>query len=109
MLASGPLIRINGDRFDWQVKAAILHTLGLLIGKAGPGLKPFVPQLQTTFLKCLSDQVTRPAIRACPVSLSLSGLLRKWSCIWKVKYCMSSCRHVKSARALLGILGSSQR
>ena len=56
---AGPLIRIIGDRFAWQVKAAILHTLGLLIGKAGPGLKPFVPQLQTTFLKCLSDQVSR--------------------------------------------------
>ena len=58
VVAAGPLIRIIGDRFAWQVKAAILHTLGLLIGKAGPGLKPFVPQLQTTFLKCLSDQVT---------------------------------------------------
>lgn len=39
------------------MKSAILHTLGLLIGKAGTGLKPFVPQLQTTFLKCLGDQV----------------------------------------------------
>jgi hypothetical protein len=38
-----------------QIKAAILATLGGLITKAGPGLKPFVPQLQTTFLKCLSD------------------------------------------------------
>lgn len=38
-----------------QIKAAILVTLGLLITKAGPGLKPFVPQLQTTFVKCLSD------------------------------------------------------
>jgi hypothetical protein len=56
-IAPGPLIRIIGDRFAWQVKAAILHTLGLLIAKAGPGLKPFVPQLQTTFLKCLGDQV----------------------------------------------------
>ena len=56
-LHAGPLIRIIGDRFAWQVKAAILHTLGLLIAKAGPGLKPFVPQLQTTFLKCLADQV----------------------------------------------------
>ncbi|KAI3427088.1 hypothetical protein D9Q98_007027 [Chlorella vulgaris] len=52
---TGPLIRIIGDRFPWQIKAAILHTLGLLISKAGAGLKPFVPQLQTTFVKCLSD------------------------------------------------------
>ena len=53
----GPLIRILGDRFPWEMKAAILNTLGLLIGKGGVALKPFVPQLQTTFLKCLADQV----------------------------------------------------
>lgn len=28
---TGPLIRIIGDRFPWQIKAAILKTLGLLI------------------------------------------------------------------------------
>lgn len=52
---TGPLIRIIGDRFPWQIKFAILSTLGLLIEKAGDGLKAFVPQLQTTFLKCLQD------------------------------------------------------
>ena len=52
---TGPLIRIVGDRFAPPVKAAILRALGAVIGKAGPGLKPFVPQLQTTFLKCLPD------------------------------------------------------
>lgn len=51
------MIRIIGDRLSWEIKAALLHTIGLLIAKAGPGLKPFVPQLQTTFLKCLGDQV----------------------------------------------------
>ena len=55
---TGPLIRIIGDRFPWEVKAAILKTMGLLIRKAGLGLKPFVPQLQTTFLKCLPDPVS---------------------------------------------------
>lgn len=54
---TGPLIRIIGDRFPWEIKAAILTALGLLIRKSGTGLKPFVPQLQTTFLKCLPDQV----------------------------------------------------
>ncbi|KAG5182622.1 armadillo-type protein [Tribonema minus] len=52
---TGPLIRIVGDRFPSAVKAAILHTLGLLLDKGGPSLKPFVPQLQTTFVKSLSD------------------------------------------------------
>jgi hypothetical protein len=50
-----PLIRIIGDRFPWQVKSAILSTLGILISKGGISLKPFLPQLQTTFVKCLQD------------------------------------------------------
>lgn len=37
-------------------------TLGQLIRRAGAGLKPFVPQLQTTFVKCLNDQVGMTAV-----------------------------------------------
>lgn len=50
-----PLIRILGDRFPWQVKSAILSTLTIIIMKGGIALKPFLPQLQTTFVKCLQD------------------------------------------------------
>lgn len=50
-----PLIRIIGDRFPWQVKSAILSTLSIIIKKGGMALKPFLPQLQTTFIKCLQD------------------------------------------------------
>jgi hypothetical protein len=52
---TGPLIRIVGDRFPSGVKAAILTTLSLLLAKGGVALKSFVPQLQTTFVKSLSD------------------------------------------------------
>ncbi|XP_050224461.1 protein ILITYHIA [Mercurialis annua] len=52
---TGPLIRIIGDRFPWQVKSAILSTLIIIIRKGGMALKPFLPQLQTTFIKCLQD------------------------------------------------------
>jgi len=52
---SGPLIRIIGDRFPWQVKAAILKTLSLLLGRGGIMMKPFLPQLQTTFIKSLAE------------------------------------------------------
>ncbi|MCL4122712.1 UNVERIFIED_CONTAM: hypothetical protein GTU68_062263 [Idotea baltica] len=52
---TGPLIRILGDRFTWNVKVAVLDTLALLLEKAGPMLKPFLPQLQTTFVKAVHD------------------------------------------------------
>ncbi|KAF5735270.1 translational activator GCN1 [Tripterygium wilfordii] len=52
---TGPLIRIIGDRFPWQVKNAILSTLSIIIRKGRMALKPFLPQLQTTFVKCLQD------------------------------------------------------
>jgi len=62
---TGPLIRIVSDKFTAAVKAAILQTLGILIRKGGAALKPFVPQLQTTFLKCLQD--SSRALRMCAV------------------------------------------
>lgn len=59
---TGPLIRIAGDRFPGHVKAAILQTLEIILGKGGVALKPFLPQLQTTFVKALND--TAAEVRA---------------------------------------------
>jgi hypothetical protein len=49
------VFRILGDRFSHSVKTAVLDTLASLLKKAGSLLKPFFPQLQTTFMKALND------------------------------------------------------
>jgi len=54
---TGPLIRIVGDRFPGSVKSAILDALKKLLVKGGAILKPFLPQLQTTFVKSLQNTV----------------------------------------------------
>ena len=46
------------DKTAGDVREAVLGTLGLLITKASQNLKPFVPQLQTTFSKSLADLVS---------------------------------------------------
>jgi len=52
---TGPLIRIVGDRFPGTVKKAIVDTLKSLLLRGGATLKPFLPQLQTAYVKCLAD------------------------------------------------------
>uniref|UniRef100_J3LSA3 TOG domain-containing protein n=1 Tax=Oryza brachyantha TaxID=4533 RepID=J3LSA3_ORYBR len=71
---TGPLIRILGDRFPWQVKSAILSTLTVIIAKGGLALKPFLPQLQTTFVKCLQDNNRSVRTRAASALGKLSAL-----------------------------------
>jgi HEAT repeat protein len=71
---TGPLIRILGDRFPWQVKSAILSTLTIIIAKGGLALKPFLPQLQTTFVKCLQDSNRSVRTRAASALGKLSAL-----------------------------------
>jgi hypothetical protein len=72
---TGPLIRVVGDKFPSGVKSAILQTLTLLLEKGGAALRPFVPQLQTTFVKALSDptkQVRQRGAKALGMLMTLS-------------------------------------
>ncbi|CAK9099082.1 Protein ILITYHIA [Durusdinium trenchii] len=76
---TGPLIRIVGDKFPGSVKKAIVEALRSLLARGGDTLKPFLPQLQTTYVKCLSDPPNsedRPEVRE-KAAESLGMLVRR--------------------------------
>ncbi|KAK9366703.1 armadillo-type protein [Lipomyces kononenkoae] len=54
----GPLIRTVGERVPAEVKIAILDTLAVMLGKIPAFLRPFLPQLQRTFTKSLTDSTS---------------------------------------------------
>lgn len=53
---TGPLIRVVGEKASPDTKAAILEALTLLLAKIPQFLRPFVPQLQRTFVRALADK-----------------------------------------------------
>lgn len=52
---TGPLIRVIGERVSSDIKLAILTALTNLLEKIPQFLRPFIPQLQRTFVRSLSD------------------------------------------------------
>lgn len=60
---TGPLIRVIGEKVSSDIKAAILVALNNLLVKIGQFLRPFIPQLQRTFVRSLSDP-TNESLRA---------------------------------------------
>ena len=59
---TGPLIRVMGERVSGDTKAAVLDALRALLVKIPQFLRPFLPQLQRTFVRSLADS-TNPALR----------------------------------------------
>ena len=55
MAITGPLIRVLGERYSSSLKSVILDAIYFLLLKVEITLKPFLPQLQPTFLKNLVD------------------------------------------------------
>lgn len=97
-----PLIRILGDRFPWQVKSAILSTLTIIITKGGIALKPFLPQLQTTFVKCLQDNNRSVLPSLLPFYLAALSIF-----YWTSHLIVLNCRSVRTrAAAALGKLSA---
>ncbi|CAD6505328.1 BgTH12-00819 [Blumeria graminis f. sp. triticale] len=70
---TGPLIRVVSER-SVEVKSSILFTLNNLLEKIPALLKPFLPQLQRTFAKCLAD--TSSEILRNRAALALGTLIR---------------------------------
>ncbi|CUM67010.1 uncharacterized protein PRCAT00004698001 [Priceomyces carsonii] len=52
---TGPLIRVIGEKVSSDIKAGILIALNNLLNKIPQFLRPFIPQLQRTFVRSLSD------------------------------------------------------
>ncbi|KAL3320317.1 eIF-2-alpha kinase activator GCN1 [Cichlidogyrus casuarinus] len=51
----GPMIRVLGERESNLVRASIVKALGMLVNKCPANTRPFVTQLQATFVKALGD------------------------------------------------------
>lgn len=55
---TGPLIRVVGEKVSSEIKSGILQALTNLLIKIPQFLRPFIPQLQRTFVRSLSDPLS---------------------------------------------------
>ncbi|KAG7193940.1 translational activator of GCN4 [Scheffersomyces spartinae] len=67
---TGPLIRVIGEKVNSDIKAGILVALNSLLLKIPQFLRPFIPQLQRTFVRCLLDPTNSVLRNRAVVALS---------------------------------------
>lgn len=67
---SGPMIRVIGEKVATSIKSAILVALNNLLNKIPQFLRAFIPQLQRTFVRCLSDVTNETLRKRAVVALS---------------------------------------
>lgn len=68
---TGPLIRVIGEKVSSDVKSAILTALTNLLLKIPQFLRPFIPQLQRTIVRSLSDPSNDKLRNGAVVALSV--------------------------------------
>ncbi|KAG5445430.1 translational activator of GCN4, variant 2 [Clonorchis sinensis] len=73
----GPLIRLLGERQTNVVRMAVVESLTSLITKCSQSARPFVTQLQATFLKCLGDSHRPMRLLGCHGLASVAAITPK--------------------------------
>jgi len=68
---AGPLIRVMNERVSHESKVNILQALRMLVVKGEDKLKPFTPQLQSTFMKALQHTEAMVRVEAKDALLEL--------------------------------------
>ncbi|XP_055340770.1 eIF-2-alpha kinase activator GCN1-like isoform X2 [Paramacrobiotus metropolitanus] len=71
---TGPIIRILGDRYSSSVRTVLLDSLNALIEKCSLLIKPFVPQIQTTVSRALSDPIRSVRVKAGIVASNIAPM-----------------------------------
>ncbi|KAI5952229.1 GCN1 [Candida jiufengensis] len=67
---TGPLIRVVGEKVASNIKSAILLALNNLLIKIPQFLRPFIPQLQRTFVRSLGDSSNETLRKRAVIALS---------------------------------------
>lgn len=74
---TGPFIRVLADKHHWKLKVTLVDTLSLLLYRGGKVLRPFTPQLQSTFFRCLQEPIAAVRLSAAKAFAMLAPYLMR--------------------------------